>query len=99
MSQRLLRFSTFRLDLGRLCLAGPAGEIQLRPKSFEVLLFLLKKPGQVATFLGRAGSNYIFETSTNLIHWTPFRTNSASNGIVTIAVTNPPAPRRFYRAR
>ena len=57
--------------------------------------------GQVfhATFLGRAGSNYIFETSTNLIHWTPFRTNSASNGIVTIAVTNPPAPRRFYRAR
>ncbi len=42
-----LRFGSFVLDLDRLCLRGPAGEVELRPKSFEVLRHLIQNPGRV----------------------------------------------------
>src|SRR5436190_7501071 len=44
-----LIFSSFTLDLERLCLLGPAGEIKLRPKSFEVLRYLVERAGQTIT--------------------------------------------------
>jgi adenylate cyclase len=47
MSPTTLRFGSFVLDLDRLCLRGLAGEIELRPKSFEVLRHLMQNPGRV----------------------------------------------------
>jgi adenylate cyclase len=44
-----LIFSTLTLDLERLCLLGPAGQIRLRPKSFEVLRHLAEHAGQTVT--------------------------------------------------
>jgi adenylate cyclase len=44
-----LVFSSFTLDLERLCLFGPAGQIKLRPKSFEVLRYLAEHAGQTVT--------------------------------------------------
>lgn len=44
-----LIFSTLTLDLERLCLLGPAGQIKLRPKSFEVLRYLAEHAGQTVT--------------------------------------------------
>jgi adenylate cyclase len=40
-----LIFSSLTLDLERLCLLGPAGQIKLRPKSFEVLRYLAEHSG------------------------------------------------------
>jgi adenylate cyclase len=47
MSQTALQFGSFILDLDRLCLRGPAGEIDLRPKSFEVLRYMVQHSGRV----------------------------------------------------
>ena len=47
MPQSALQFGSFILDLDRLCLRGAAGEIDLRPKSFDVLLHLLRHSGNV----------------------------------------------------
>jgi len=47
MPHRSLQFGPFTLDLERLCLGGPAGEVELRPKSFEVLRYLAEHPGRV----------------------------------------------------
>jgi len=44
-----LIFSALTLDLARLCLFGPAGQIRLRPKSFEVLRYLAEHAGQTVT--------------------------------------------------
>jgi adenylate cyclase len=44
---RSLRFQSFTLDLQRLCLRGSAGEVDLRPKSFEVLRYLAEHAGRV----------------------------------------------------
>jgi adenylate cyclase len=44
-----LIFSSLTLDLERLCLLGPAGEIKLRPKSFEVLRYLAEHAGQTVS--------------------------------------------------
>ncbi len=44
-----LIFSSLTLDLDRLCLLGPAGQIKLRPKSFEVLRYLAEHAGQTVT--------------------------------------------------
>jgi adenylate cyclase len=44
-----LIFSSLTLDLERLCLTGPAGQIKLRPKSFEVLCYLAEHAGQTVT--------------------------------------------------
>jgi len=49
MTQRSLRFESFVLDLERLCLHGPSGQADLRPKSFEVLRYLVEHAGRVVT--------------------------------------------------
>ena len=41
------RFATLTLDLNRFCLDGPSGKLNLRPKCFEVLRYLLEHAGQV----------------------------------------------------
>jgi len=41
------RFASFTLDLDRLCLFGPDGQVELRPKSFDVLRYLLEHAGRV----------------------------------------------------
>src|SRR5262249_19804947 len=42
-----LQFSSFTLDLDRLCLLGPSGRASLRPKSFNVLRYLVAHPRRV----------------------------------------------------
>src|SRR5262249_60294900 len=49
MTRKTLEFAGFTLDLDRLCLFGPAGQPGLRPKSFEVLRYLLEHPGRVVS--------------------------------------------------
>jgi adenylate cyclase len=44
-----LKFERFTLDLDRLCLLGPSGHIDLRPKSFDVLRYLVEHAGRVVT--------------------------------------------------
>ncbi|HRP36051.1 MAG TPA: transcriptional regulator, partial [Gammaproteobacteria bacterium] len=41
------RFGEFTLDAGRGTLRGPDGELRLRPKSFDLLLYLLRHPGRL----------------------------------------------------
>ena len=43
------RFKSFTLDLGRLCLRGPLGQVDLRRKSFDVLRYLVEHAGRVVT--------------------------------------------------
>jgi len=40
-------FAEFTLDLTRGCLLGSAGEIELRPKSFELLRYLVENAGRL----------------------------------------------------
>ena len=49
MTPKSLRLGTFTLDLERLCLLGPAGQADLRRKSFEVLRYLVEHAGRVVT--------------------------------------------------
>src|SRR5690349_4541508 len=42
-----LRFQGFRLDLERFSLHGPAGQVDLRRKSFDVLRYLVERAGRV----------------------------------------------------
>jgi TolB-like protein/DNA-binding winged helix-turn-helix (wHTH) protein/Flp pilus assembly protein TadD len=41
------RFDAFTLDVGRGTLLGPEGELRLRPKSFELLLYMVRHPGRL----------------------------------------------------
>src|SRR5208282_4444889 len=45
--ERIFKFEGFSLDLRRGCLRGPDGEIELRPKSFEVLRYLVENAGRL----------------------------------------------------
>lgn len=49
MTRKSLRFESFILDLERLCLHGSSGKVDLRPKSFEVLRYLVEHAGRVVT--------------------------------------------------
>jgi DNA-binding winged helix-turn-helix (wHTH) protein/tetratricopeptide (TPR) repeat protein len=49
MAPRSFRFASFTLDLDRLCLRSPSGEMKLRPKSFEVIRYLVENAGRVLT--------------------------------------------------
>ena len=49
MTCKSLRFEAFTLDLERLCLDGPSGQMDLRRKSFEVLRYLVEHAGRVVT--------------------------------------------------
>ena len=41
------RFAGFSLDLGAGRLTGKAGEVELRPKSFDLLAYLVRNAGRV----------------------------------------------------
>ncbi len=45
--ERAYKFEGFTLDLRRGCLRGADGEIELRPKSFEVLRYLVENAGRL----------------------------------------------------
>ena len=47
MTPRSLQFSSFTLDLDRMCVIGPAGKAELRPKSFDVLRYLVEHSSRV----------------------------------------------------
>jgi DNA-binding response OmpR family regulator len=47
--EKNIRFSAFRLDLRRGVLFGPKGELNLRPKSFEVLCYLAQNRGRLVS--------------------------------------------------
>lgn len=47
MTRNLLRFESFTVDLERMCLHGPSGQVDLRPKSFDVLRFLLERSDRI----------------------------------------------------
>jgi len=49
MERNTRQFGLFTLDLERLSLRGPAGEADLRPKSFEVLRYLTEHAGRVVS--------------------------------------------------
>ncbi len=49
MPVQSFQFSAFTLDLGRMSLRGPQGAVELRPKSFDVLRYLVEHAGQVAS--------------------------------------------------
>jgi DNA-binding winged helix-turn-helix (wHTH) protein/tetratricopeptide (TPR) repeat protein len=49
MTPRSFRFGSFTLDLDRLCVRSPSGEMKLRPKSFEVLRYLVENARRVVT--------------------------------------------------
>jgi len=45
--EQLLRFDRFTLDLMHGCLRTDDGELKLRPKSFDVLAYLVRNPGRL----------------------------------------------------
>ena len=49
MKRSSLRFQFFALDLERLSVHAPSGQVDLRPKSFEVLRYLAEHAGRVVT--------------------------------------------------
>jgi len=52
----------------------------------------------VLTVTGPVGSNYVIQTSTDLINWTPFSTNTIPpGGLLEIVDMSPTAPQKFYR--
>jgi hypothetical protein len=51
------------------------------------------------TVFGSGSGSYIIQASTDLTNWTSLATNLATNGVIQFGETNPPHPRRFYRAR
>lgn len=69
------------------------------PLQFK-LLPLAPNNGFEAKLIGNSATDYIFQVSTNLLHWTPFLTNNSTNGVIFFSHTNPPIfPHRFYRAK
>jgi adenylate cyclase len=49
MSLKSIQFQSFVLDLGRFSLYGPSGRLDLRPKSFEVLRYLVEHASRLVT--------------------------------------------------
>jgi DNA-binding response OmpR family regulator len=41
------RFEGFEFDLTRRRVSGPTGDIEFRPKSFELLCYLVENPGRL----------------------------------------------------
>ena len=49
MSTTCFRFDAFTIDMKGLCITGPWGRVELRPKSFDVLRYLVEHSDRVAT--------------------------------------------------
>ncbi len=47
--QEIFRFKDFRLDIGKGRLSGPVGEVALRRKSFDLLVYLVRHAGRVVS--------------------------------------------------
>jgi adenylate cyclase len=45
--RKSVRFRSFVVDFDRFSLRGPSGRLNLRPKSFEVLLYLVERAGEI----------------------------------------------------
>jgi hypothetical protein len=83
-----------------------AASNNLTSRSFVITVGLVteqlrRAPGgqMILTLTGPAGSNYIIETSTDLVRWTPFSTNTLPPaGSADIVDLNPDSPQKFYRA-
>lgn len=68
-AEDVLRFGPFSLDLGRACLSGPGGQLPLRPKSFDVLVYLLRNRDRVISkdeLMGAVWPN-VFVTENSLV--------------------------------
>ncbi len=68
-AEDVLHFGPFRLDPGRASLSGPAGPLPLRPKSFDVLLYLLRNRDRVISkdeLMGAVWPN-VFVTENSLV--------------------------------
>jgi hypothetical protein len=51
------------------------------------------------TLTGQGNGQYVIQTSTNLVAWQNFSTNTASGGVIQITIpANPTNPAQFYRA-
>ncbi len=48
--------------------------------------------------IGTAGTSYVIQTSSDLIHWVPLTTNTATTGIWSLNDTNATNSQRYYRA-
>jgi len=55
-AQEVLSFGDFRLDLARACVLRGGQEINVRPKAFEALKYLVENPGRVITKAELIGS-------------------------------------------
>ena len=49
VSNEILRFGAFTLDPGRASLSGPSGDLALRPKAYDVLLYLVDHRDRVVS--------------------------------------------------
>src|SRR5689334_5044274 len=68
-AEDVLRFGPFSLDLARASLSGPDGQVPLRPKSFDVLLYLLRNRDRVISkdeLMGTVWPN-VFVTENSLV--------------------------------
>jgi len=62
LDHQVFRFASFRLDLARGCVFDGDREIDLRPKSFEVLRYLVENAGRLVPkdeLIGRIWPNVI----------------------------------------
>jgi DNA-binding winged helix-turn-helix (wHTH) protein len=48
-THKSLQFEGFTLDTARFRLQGPTGQMELRPKSFEILRYLAEHAGRVVS--------------------------------------------------
>jgi hypothetical protein len=72
--------------------ATPAAPVVLTAAPWTNGQFTLQFPGV-------DGQDYVIETSTNLIDWTPIFTNQPTGGQFIYTDTNATDPARFYRAK
>jgi TolB-like protein/DNA-binding winged helix-turn-helix (wHTH) protein/Flp pilus assembly protein TadD len=69
VSNETLRFGAFALDPGRASLSGPSGDLPLRPKAYDVLLYLIDHRGRVVSkdeLMGAVWPN-VFVTENSLV--------------------------------
>jgi hypothetical protein len=55
-------------------------------------------PGQINLQLnGQSGLTYILQSSTDLVHWTPFSTNKLASNSLPFSISTSGASAKFYR--
>ena len=89
----------------RVCVTNAIGGVwslnaQLLPEAplhFSAQRFV--QDGFYLAVYGPAGTNYVVDSSTNLVQWLPIHTNTAQTGIFEFVNTATPAACAFYRVR